>query len=285
MGFSTAIFDDETLKCIIRWAKRLCDIRSSPIRREITKEVLLQLITSLGDTFDDINLQTAFCMAFAAFFHLGESTWSSWSSTSRLYHVSRASITFTSDDNSLLHLPSSKPDPFHQDTLIPISSSHDATCPVAAVNRLFTRYPRPPPPPPAASLFSRTFGTFSQVWVIQQLHSALLRAGIDPMGFSGHSFRRGVANSARAAGISRSDILAMGRWRSDAVDRYFSSSTNVHHLLSLSHQLHSQSGPSTSALESSHSVAFPNSSVIARSRVCRLTLTPSSSYPHRQGRS
>ena len=65
----------------------------------------------------------------------------------------------------------------------------------------------------------------------------------------------------------------------------FSSSTNVHHLLSLSHQLHSQSGPSTSALESSHFVAFPNSSVIARSRVCRLTLTPSSSYPHRQGRS
>jgi hypothetical protein len=281
MGFSTAIFDDETLKRIIRGAKRLYGIRSSPIRREITKEILLQLITSLGDTFDDINLQAAFCTAFTAFLRLGEYTWSSWSSISHLYHVSRASITFTSDDNILLHLPSSKTDPFHQGTLIPISSSHDAACPVAALNRLFTRYPRPP----TAPLFSRTLGAFSQAWVTRQLHSALLRAGIDPIGFSGHSFRRGAANSARAAGISRSDIMAMGRWRSDAVDRYFSSSTNVHHLLSLSHQLHSQPGPSTSALEPSHSVAVPNSSVIARSRVCRPTLTLSSSYPHHQGRS
>ena len=40
--------------------------------------------------------------------------------------------------------------------------------------------------------------------------------------------------------------MRLGRWESDAIDRYISATTNELQLLSLSHQLHSRPGPSTS---------------------------------------
>ena len=108
---------------------------------------------------------------------------------------------------------------------------------------LFSRHPSQSSVDP---LLSRTLGSFSQSWVISRLHIILLAAGIDPTGYSGHSFRRGAANSAAAAGISKNGIMELGRWKSDAVDRYFSASTAHSTRLALSQQLHSHPGPSTS---------------------------------------
>ena len=78
----------------------------------------------------------------------------------------------------------------------------------------------------------------SQATAMLCFTSLLRTAGINPEGFSGHSFRRGAANSALQAGISRPDIMKMGRWKSDAMDHYFSSTTNTKNLLALSKQLH-----------------------------------------------
>ena len=82
--------------------------------------------------------------------------------------------------------------------------------------------------------------------MISRLHATLLAAGIVPTSYSGHSFHRGAANTAAAAGIPKSGIKELGRWKSDAVDRYFSQSTTQSNRLLLSHQLHSHPGPSTS---------------------------------------
>jgi hypothetical protein len=213
---------------------------------DITKTILSQLVAQLNDTYDDINLYAAFCTAFAAFLRLGEFTWDSWSAESHLTSISRGSITFTIDGNVLLHLPVSKTDPYRQGTTIPLAASHDSTCPITALLRLFNRYNRPP----SAPLFARSFGPFNHSWVLERLHSALLLAGINPTGFSGHSFRRGAANSALAAGIAHSDVMRLGRWKSNAIDRYFSSASETQNLLTLSHQLHSRPGPSTSTPES-----------------------------------
>jgi len=197
-------------------------------------------------------------MAFAAFLRCGEFTWDSWTTNSYLFHLSRSSVQFQPDFVTL-HLPSSKTDPYRQGTLIPLASSPDIACPVTALSSLFTRYPSNSPSDP---LFSRTFGPFNQAWVISRLHSALLASGIDPTGYSGHSFRRGAANTAAAAGIPKSGIKELGRWKSDAVDRYFSTSTTQSNRLLLSRQLHSLPGPTTSmpaplpSVSSNTSVAF-----------------------------
>ena len=54
----------------------------------------------------------------------------------------------------------------------------------------------------------------------RHLHHALKRIGYDPKNFNTHSFRRGAATSESHAGISTSVIKVLGRWRSDAYQRY-----------------------------------------------------------------
>jgi len=203
-------------------------------------------VAHLRNTYDDINIRAAFCTAFAAFLRVGEFTWDNWTAQSHLTELSRGSIQFTSDGNALLHLPTSKTDQFRQGTIIPLAASHDTTCPVTALKILYLRYPKNNFEP----LFSKIIGSFDQSWVIRRLHSLLHTAGVNSEGFSGHSFRRGAANSALQAGISRQDIMKMGRWKSDAVERYFSSTTNTKNLLALSKQLHSHPGPSISTVSS-----------------------------------
>ena len=180
----------------------------------------------------------AFCVAFAGFLRVSEFTWDIWAERSHLTNLSRASVQFMAHNNVLLHLPASKTDQFRRGIMIPLSSVHDSTCPVAALRRLIQRYPKLRTDP----LFSRSLGSFNQTWVIHRLRTLLLAAGINPVAFSGHSFRRGAANTAVTAGISRAGIMKMERWKSDAVDRYFSSSVNTANLFALSKQLHSRSG-------------------------------------------
>lgn len=45
--------------------------------------------------------------------------------------------------------------------------------------------------------------------------------------FSGHSFRRGGAQSLRDAGVQLADIKVAGHWKSDAVLRYFTSQSDM----------------------------------------------------------
>ena len=132
-----------------------------------------------------------------------------------LSHISRGAVQFTSN-GVLLHLPKSKTDQFRQGKNIAISPANDAACPVAALQLLFQKYPRSDTEP----LFSRTLGPFNKQWIAEKLTSTLLKAGHDPTTYSGHSFRRGAANSAIAAGIPIDDVKKMGRWKSNAVEKY-----------------------------------------------------------------
>jgi integrase len=247
-GFSTEIFNDERIKRILRGAAR--KYGKTPIRErlEITKDILRSLLLHLNFTHDDINLRAAFCTAFAGFLRMGEFTWSSWDQQSSIYRLTRSSVQFV-NEGVILHLPASKTDPFRKGVSIPLSSSNDETCPVTALRTLFHRYPKPPSSP----LFSRLCGPFNRQWALRKISQGLLFAGINPKGFTGHSFRRGAANSAFKAGISKADIMRMGRWKSDSIDRYFSAATTTTHLFSLSKQLHANPDPSTPAPSHSHS--------------------------------
>ena len=49
-------------------------------------------------------------------------------------------------------------------------------------------------------------------YVIKRLREALTRAGYDPTEFSGHSLRKGGAQSLFNCGLDMRDIACMGRW-------------------------------------------------------------------------
>ena len=116
-----------------------------------------------------------------------------------------------------MHLPKSKMDQFREGTTLTLSPASDPSCPVIALKRLFEAQPKPS----SAPLFSRLLGPFNKRWFSSRITQALLDAGINPSHYSGHSFRRGAANTAVAAGAPLQTVKLMGRWKSNSIDRYF----------------------------------------------------------------
>ncbi|KAF5341496.1 hypothetical protein D9757_008250 [Collybiopsis confluens] len=113
-----------------------------------------------------------------------------------------------------LTLPESKTDPFRKGVSILIAAvPHSPFCAVTALKNLFSIHLLPSSSP----LFAMTDGRpMSRSFFVSTLKSQIEAVGIDSTGYSGHSFCRGAATSAAAAGYSDYEIQLLGRWRSDA---------------------------------------------------------------------
>ena len=62
--------------------------------------------------------------------------------------------------------------------------------------------------------------TLTHVTFVESFRRLLKRVGVDPVGYSGHSFRRGGASCAFQAGVPGELVQLHGDWRSDAYLRY-----------------------------------------------------------------
>merc|ERR1712195_27858 len=70
-------------------------------------------------------------------------------------------------------------------------------------------------------LFQYQDGSFlTRTRLASALRTALRGCGFDQNQFSTHSLRRGGCTSMAAAGVSRVQIGYIGRWTSDALERY-----------------------------------------------------------------
>ena len=56
--------------------------------------------------------------------------------------------------------------------------------------------------------------------LVNQLHQALQKAGLDTSKYNGHSFRIGAATTAAKKGVEDSMIKTLGRWESSAYMQY-----------------------------------------------------------------
>lgn len=54
----------------------------------------------------------------------------------------------------------------------------------------------------------------------EKLSMAITYCGLDPSRYKGHSFRIGAASHAADAGMSDAQIRALGRWKSNAYQKY-----------------------------------------------------------------
>lgn len=211
------VFHHPMLERILAGIRRL---RGEPDRRErkpITRDLLLQIIKTLDtSTQRGATLHAAFCLAFAAFLRIGEFTYSDQDRQQLdfgRWHATRSSIVLE-QDKLQLSLPASKTDPFRQGVTLTIAAAGDEACPVASLRYLLERFPSLP----SAPLFETALG-FNRQLVIEALRSTLLNLG-HTGNYSGHSFRRGAATSARRAGLTEQEIQLLGRWRSDAYKLY-----------------------------------------------------------------
>ena len=99
----------------------------------------------------------------------------------------------------------------------------DSICPWEALKLLLVRFPAPKHAPLFCQNHQHGYLSgmyFTRDWFLDSLRGLLIKAGINPVGYNGHSFRRGAAHSAAAAGMSDEEIETLGRWKSDSYKLY-----------------------------------------------------------------
>ena len=65
-------------------------------------------------------------------------------------------------------------------------------------------------------------GPLTRLTFVDSLNTCLLRAGLNPKLYNGHSFRKGFATSASCAAVPDHLISKLGRWKSQVYKSYIS---------------------------------------------------------------
>jgi len=212
--------------------------------RQPVQPIILPILVSLlaqlkpGVSPGHTVIYAACCLAYSGLLRCGEFTTGKGSHNPSL-KLSRQHVqflpSFKNPTHILLTLPASKTDPFRKGITITIAAVPSRpTCPVSALKALFLELPDRAP---TAPLFEEVDGKpLSYKFFVNSIRTALELAGLNPKNYAGHSFRRGAASSAAAAGYSDYEIQLLGRWRSDAYKLYIE--TNHQRILHLSSLLH-----------------------------------------------
>jgi hypothetical protein len=183
--------------------------------------ILQSILPPLSANKDNANVHAAFCVAFAGFLRMGEFTNTATDLTASGTGpkvLRRSDVTFSENHNTAtLLLRRSKTDVNHTGIRIILARTGGIACPVSSLLHLFTTDPRDQ----SDTLFRFTNGPFTRTRVLSALSSGLSKIGIQDLGYSGHSFRRGAAQHASDMGMLDSEIQTLGRWSSAAFQLYF----------------------------------------------------------------
>ena len=171
-------------------------------------------------TYQDKLVWAACCVAFYGFLSVSKFTVPSQHSYDKAYHLFLADLTLNSRcmlaNSSTATHQQSKTDPFREGAFIFLSKSNRGTCPIRAiVDYLTVRGKREGP------LFVWPDGTLLTRNLFASALARILRnVNLTPQLYNTHSFHIGTATSTNQAGLTPLQIKALGRWRSDAYQRY-----------------------------------------------------------------
>jgi len=165
-------------------------------------------------------LWATFTMAFFGFLRSGELCTSSANGFDMAVTLSPQDIAVDNITNPQLlriTLKVSKTDPFWEGVdEVCLARTKDDLCPVSAVLAWLTIRGTSEGP-----LFLFESGSpLTRQALVSHLKRALVAAGINPQGYSGHSFRIVAATTAADKEIEDLQIKMLGRWKSNAYQRY-----------------------------------------------------------------
>lgn len=139
--YSLVPFETLWIKLLLQGGKSLFP-STKAISLPITKDILSAITTIPPMTINDLNLDTAFKVAWAGFMRLGEITYTEPEKRADSFkdlHLTRSDITFSENDQyATWRLKRSKTDINHTGVLIMLATTNQPTCPVTALRRLFT---------------------------------------------------------------------------------------------------------------------------------------------------
>ena len=188
-------FEDPQLQRILCGIKIFHAVHKTDPREmlPITCNILLRLIAHLDQNArEGATFYAAFYLAFAAFLHISEFTWSNseWQADEdfRHWHITRNSVQFHPPgrraDRAYLTLPASKTDPFRRGITLTIAATGDEACAVSVLYRLLDKWPVATHSPLFSNIHlthnmtSRCFAAFDRTYVLNKLRDLLAQAGI-----------------------------------------------------------------------------------------------------------
>ena len=168
---------------------------------------------------DYIMLWAACCLGFFGFMRAGEFTATSVGDFDPSTSLCISDMSVDDRENPSMVcvvLRQSKTDPFRKGISIYLGRTYADLCPVAAILAYIAVRPSITGP-----LFVFKDGShLTREKLVCCVRQALSAAGMDTMGYSGHSFRIGAATTAALRGVEDSVIKMLGRWESSAYQRY-----------------------------------------------------------------
>lgn len=161
----------------------------------------------------------ACCLAFFGFLRVSEFTVPGVGSYDSYCHLSLQDIAIDNKNNPRLLqlvLKQSKTDPFRKGVKIYIGATDSTVCPVKAVLAYLAMRGSQTGP----LFITQTGKGLTRQIFSTALDSLLAELNLDTQHYNTHSFRIGAATSAMQAKIPDTYIQMMGRWQSDAYQRY-----------------------------------------------------------------
>ena len=164
-------------------------------------------------------LWAACCLGFFGFLRCGEFLPQNVSQFDPERHLTAADVAVDNHLNPTrlaVRIKLSKTDQFSHGTTIYIGKTSHSIFPVSAILQYLVI--RPTSEGPLFVLCNSRPVTKQSF--IESVRTVLTKAGVDPSGYKGHSFRIGAATTAAACGLSDGLIKTLGRWSSAAYQTY-----------------------------------------------------------------
>lgn len=199
-------------------------IKKSTPRLPITPDILLKLRTvweQEPSAFDNIMVWAACCTCYFGFLRSGEicAPPGGRDRFDPTTHLCLADISVDSHSNTSVvsvKIKASKTDPFRLGNTVFLGATGTRLCPVNAI--LAYTAVRGNNPGPLFYFHDKSLLTRDRL--VNFVRTGLQKAGLNPEAYAGHSFRIGAATTAHAHGIDDSTIMTLGRWKSNAYQRY-----------------------------------------------------------------
>ena len=191
------------------------------VRLPITMQLMQKIQTLLqqSSSYDSKMLWAACCLAFFGFLRVSEFTVPNQEGYDESMHLSLKDISLDNRSNPRLIkvvIKQSKTDPFRKGVYIYLGATDLCTCPVTGMlPYLAVRGTRPGPLFVTEKGMPLTRQIFSS-----KIDNVLMRLHIDPIQYNTHSFWIDATTTAAQACIADYHIKTLGRWKSDAFQRY-----------------------------------------------------------------
>ena len=219
-GHKDPLKDTVQLELVLKGVKRgrPCSDRYHLLITPYILHTMLALLLQNPQDYNNIMLWAACCLGFFAFLRSGEFT-ASAITFDPTWHLSPQDILVDSHASpSMLEIKikASKTDQTRKGVSLFVGCTQTSLCPVTAILAYMAVRGTSPGP-----LFLLNDGTMlTRQKLVQMVQNTLQLVGIDPRGYSGHSFRIGAATTTAAKGIDAYTIQTLGRWSTDTYQRY-----------------------------------------------------------------